>query len=257
MIRIWQSYACNNSVSYRLVARFADPAKAQAVGTELAGLFQELLAGRDSGLEAMAQLYGFPWEDEGWGSEADGPHVVTDGSTLMVHHGYCLGLGPGVPAYLVEQGAQADPESTEDIHVSVLFRPPADPRLNDELAALFALPVDAEGRLVENLAAPWAKQHTMGKVAWYRDAGVIALFFPIDARDFVHLRTWLGERGIEQPIVRIEAYDDQDLLRRLGAARCTACDGRLEYLDPRLHDIESPQLVCKPCGGLYDLTAFR
>jgi hypothetical protein len=205
----------------------------------------------------LAQLYGFAWEDEGWGSEEDGPHVVTDEATLMVHHDYCLGLGPGVPAYLAEQGAQTDPQSTQDIHVAVLFRPPADPRIDDELAALFTQPVDAEQRLVENFRAPWVKQHTMGKVAWYRDPNVVALFFPIDARDFVQLRAWFGERGIEQPVVRIEAYDDQQLLQRLHAARCTACDGPLEYLDPGLHDIESPQLVCKPCGGLYDLTAFR
>jgi hypothetical protein len=23
-----------------------------------------------------------------------------------------------------------------------------------------------------------------------------------------------------------------------------------------LHDIEAPQLVCRPCGGLYDLSTF-
>lgn len=254
-VRIWNSYSCNNSTSYRIVARFADAAKAKAIGAELTALLDGLEDRHNSGFQALARLYGFDWYDGGYGSEEDGPHVAVDGETLIVHHDYCLGIGPGVPAYLAEQGAQVDKENWADVHVAVLFKPTPDPRLEADLITLFAHPVDAEHRVVDGFKAPWVNEHTHGRIAWYRDANTVALFFPIDARDFVRLRTWFGERGIEHPIVRIEAYEDQELFRALAAARCTACEGALEYLDPRLHDIESPQLMCKPCGGLYDLDA--
>ncbi len=43
-----------------------------------------------------------------------------------------------------------------------------------------------------------------------------------------------------------------------GASRLVArfVDAAREEPLDSLHDIESPQLVCKPCGGLYDLEAF-
>ena len=37
---------------------------------------------------------------------------------------------------------------------------------------------------------------------------------------------------------------------------CRSCDGGLDYLDPRLHDIAAPQLVCRPCSGFYDVAAL-
>ncbi len=256
MIRIWNSYSCNNSSSYRLVARFADPAKATAIAAELAELLSGLDDGdRHSSLQAMARLYGSDWADGGWGSEEDGPHVVVDDALLVVHHDYCLGLGPGIPAYLTEQGATVEQEACADLHASLWFRPSSDPRVVEELDALIAQEIDAEGS-VETFRAPWVHQHTRGTLAWFRDPGSIGLWFPIDARDLVHLRAWLADRGIE-PILQLEHPEDRSLFTTLARARCTACDGPLEYLDPRLHDIEAPQLVCKPCGGLYDLAAFR
>lgn len=255
MIRIWNSYSCNNSSAHRLVARFADKAKATVIAAELAELLRGLGDGsRNSSLQAMARLYGSDWSDDGWGSEEDGPHVVVDDTLLVVHHDYCVGLGPGIPAYLTEQGAKVEQEVWHDLHASLLFRPPADPRIALELDALISQEVDAEGSL-ETFRAPWVNQHTRGKLAWFRDPGSVGVFFPIDARDIVHLRTWLADRGIE-PVLQLEHYEDQQLFTVLSRARCTACDGPLEYLDPRLHDIEAPQLVCKPCGGFYDLAAF-
>ena len=255
-IRVWTSYSCNNSSSYRLVARFADAARAKAIAAELAELLGGLEDGyRNSGLQAMARLYGFDWLDEGWGGDEDGPHVIVDDTLLVVLHDYCLGFGPGVPAYLIEQGAKIEQESWADIHASLLFRPSSDPRLSEELDALIAQQVDDAG-MIKGFRAPWVRRPTGGKLAWFRDPGCVGVVFPIDARDLVHLRAWLAERGIEA-VLQIEPADDLPLFLALSRARCTACEGPLEYLDPRLHDIEAPQLVCKPCGGLYELAAFR
>ncbi len=259
-IRIWQAFSCNNSGAYRLVARFDDAATATTVAAELRKLLADFGAedreDRQSGSQALARLYGFDWEDDGYGGPEDGPRVFVDESTLIVQQGYGLGLGPGVPAFLQEHGATAiDKETWDKVHVSVLFRISADPRLEDELLGMFTQPTEPE-HVVQKLEAPWAEVAAHGNVAFFRDAGTVGLFFPIDARDLVRLRAWLADRNIENPIVQLEAYPDQALFIALAAARCRACDGALEYLDPRLHDIETPQLVCRPCGGLYELSTF-
>ncbi len=258
MIRIWQSYACNNSSAYRLVARFADAATATATGAELRILLAELEDESNSGFQAMARVYGLGWGDGGYGGPEDGPHVIVDGNTLIVHHDYCLGIGPGVPAYLTEHGATVDKENWADVHVSVMFRAPigADPQLDDEVAALIAQLAGNVERVVEPFNAPWVHENTRGRIAFFRDAGTVGLFFPIDARDLAAFKAWLAAHAIEKSVFRIEAYADQDLFVALAAARCTACQGALEYLDPRLHDIEVAQLMCKPCGGLYELSTF-
>jgi len=253
MIRRWQQYSCNNSSAYRLVARFADATQAATAAAALTATFREEHSQRTN-LEALARTYGFAWEDDGWGSEQDGPHVVTDHATLIVFHDYCVGLGPGVPAFLAEHGGQVGKEDWAALHVSVLFAPSPDPRLDGELAAIFAQ--QTAQRSDAPLAAPWVTAAARGVIACYRDAGVVGMFLPSHARDLAGLRGWLGERGIERCVLQIETYEDRDLFVALAAARCTACGGGLEYLDPRLHDIETPQLVCRPCGGLYEVATF-
>jgi hypothetical protein len=256
MIKIWRSFSCNNSTSSRLIGRFTDPALAQATRGELATLFADLEDRNNSALQAMARIYGFDWADGGYGET--GPQVFVDEAVLIVHLDYGLGLGPGVPAYLGERGAQVEPESSADIQVSLLFRaaPGVDPRLDEELAVIATQLADRPNGVVDAFRAPWVREQAGGKLAYFRDAGTVGLFFPIAASDLVQLRAWLAAHAIENPVVRIEELADQALFDALAAARCAACDGALEYLDPRLHDIDSAQLVCRPCGGLYELSTF-
>ena len=260
MIRIWQQYSCNNSGSYRLVARFESAAAAYAAGDALRQLLAKHAAedveDRRSGFEGLARQYGFDWEDDGYGGPAEGPHVIVDNETLIVFHAYCTGLGPGFPAFLGERNATVGKESWDEIHVSVLFTTAPDPRLSEELDAFRARAAKAEDNIVERLDVPWTRTPVRGKLAMFRDAGTTGLFFPIDPRDLAYLRLWLAERGVDHPIVSIEADPDRELFLALSRARCTACGGAVEYLDPRLHDIETPQLVCRPCGGFYDLETF-
>lgn len=90
----------------------------------------------------------------------------------------------------------------------------------------------------------------------FRDAGTAGLFYNITPDDLPAVRSWLAERGITAAIQLCQP-EDFALFRALAKVRCSACGGLLQYLDPRIHDIEHPQLQCTPCGGLYELTAFE
>ena len=84
----------------------------------------------------------------------------------------------------------------------------------------------------------------------------MGLHFPIAPTDLPAFKGWLAEHGIEKASIRLCEYADVDKFGVIAKARCTACDGALEYLDPRLHDIDTEQLACRGCGGLYDLSTF-
>ncbi len=263
MIRIWQSYACNNSAAYRLISRFGDAETARTVATELTEFFdaQMKLGGRrpeDGALSTLSRTYGFDWEDGAMQRDRQGPSVFVEGAMLIVYHPSCLGLGPGIPAYLADRGAVADHASRADLRLSVLFRarPGVDPQLDEELATIFAqLPkLKEEGH--QWFVAPWSRYDAHGRFALFRDAGTVGMWFPVSPPAIAGVRTWLASHGIEKFVTQFEEPTDEQLFLALAAARCTACEGLLEYLDPRLHDIEKPQLVCQPCGGLYDVTVF-
>ncbi len=251
MIKVWHSYACNNSAAYRLIARFADPTSARDTATELHEYFvaQERVASprNTSGpLMTLARTYGFDWIDSGMGEQ--GPGVFAFGDALIVYQSYGLGLGPGVAAFVEDRGGVPESEASLDLPVSVLVR--AGDHAEEITTALAALDPDLTGKL------PWARFAGHGPVAWFRDAGSVGLSLSIRPADFLAFKQWLGDRGVEDPAILID-QDDRELFTAIAKARCTACGGPLEYLDPRLHDIEAPQLVCKPCGALYDLSAFR
>jgi hypothetical protein len=261
VIRIWPAFACNNSSSFRLIARFAEATTATETAAELAEYFDAQASRRsyryeDAALSVLARTYGFDWQDRGAGES--GPQVVAEGDVLIVYQAYGLGLGPGVPAYLADRGAtRVENESRSDVRISVLFRAAAgvDPRLDEELATVFAQPLDAD-RNATPLKGPWVRHGAYGRVAFFRDRGTVGMWIPIVPDDIARFKTWLAEHGIADAVIRIGEYDDEDLFLALARARCTACAGLLEYLDPRLHDIETPQLACAPCGGLYELSTF-
>lgn len=55
---------------------------------------------------------------------------------------------------------------------------------------------------------------------------------------------------------RLCEYGDEKKLAAIASARCTACSGALEYLDPRVHGIEAEQLACAACGGMFDVAGI-
>lgn len=273
MIKIWQSYSCNNSSSYRLVAKFTDPAAASAAARELEELFAvhavEIDARADyrdepsDATRAFGERYGFEWNDlMSWGSgglAGDTPQLYVEDRVLIVLHTYCGGgLGDGVVTFLETLGAPTKTDESSDVVVSLMFRAPAGTieHLDDELATMFSQRTE-DDVAVSPLRAPWhPDEKAYGDFTYFRDAGTVGLHFPLDARDLDNLKGWLRIRGIDKPVLRIEHPEDLLDFEAIRKARCASCNGTLEYLHPALHDIEAPQLVCRPCGGFYDVSTF-
>lgn len=240
---------------------------------ELTAFFDEHAAevdAREGGFEdtpsakqrELGDKYGFAWSGLlYWGTEAlagDQPDVILDDEVLIVLHTYCGGGLGETSTFLERRGATVVEEDSRDVQMSLLFRakPGDNAKLDAELAAIAEQIEDGEGE-VEPLEAPWADNEAYGTAAWFRDpAGTVGLSFPVDPRDIAAVRSWLADHQIDKPVVQIEVKGELQTFAAIAAARCRSCEGALEYLDPRLHDIETPQLVCKPCGGLYELSAF-
>jgi hypothetical protein len=272
-IRIWKSFSCNNSSSFRIVAKFADAATAAATAEELKAFLAAHAAEvdqRDDYSEEpsavqrdIGERYGFRWSASlYWGDSGlvgDEPDLFVEDNVLIVQHTYCGGGLGDLPVLLEKRGATfVDEKDSSTVDVSIVFRavPGANPTLDAELATMFEQ-LESDDAVVEPLLAPWTMGHeSYGSVAWFRDAGTVGLYVPLDPRDLPNVKAWLGERAIEKPILTIGDAGNFDAFWAIAKARCSACQAALEYLDPRLHDIETPQLVCKACGGLYDLQPF-
>jgi len=274
-IKIWQSYSCNNSSSYRLVARFADPNVARETATELAAFFSAHAKQMDvltedgdfpeenpAAAQDLAKQYGFSWNEVlSWGDEmleGDEPSIGTEDKTLVVYHTYCGGFGEAIPAYLKARGAaEVEPEDRHPPTASVLFEAPASAALDEDLASMFSQIADRPEREVEPLKTPWeTRWESYGRAAFFRDPKTVGMWFPIAPTDLPAFKAWLAEHGVQKASVRLCEYDDEKKFVAIAGAKCSACDGTLQYLDPRLHDIDSEQLACLGCGGMYDLTTF-
>jgi hypothetical protein len=274
-IRVWNSFSCNNSSSYRLVARFADAATANDTAAELRMFFVEHAKQMDALMEEgnfpdenpaaaqeLAKKYGFKWKDVlTWGDEmleGDEPSLAAEGEALVIYHTYCGGFGKELPAFLEAKGAtEVESEDRSAPSVSVLFKQErGNAELDEELEGMFSQ-VDEEVQDVEPFKTPWkTRWECYGRAAFFRDAKTVGLYFPIAPTDLPNFKEWLVERGVAKPSIRLCEYADEDKFRAISQARCTACEAALEYLDPRIDDIESEQLACRSCGGMYDLATF-
>lgn len=265
-IRIWNAYSPNNSASCRLVARFADPRVAREAAAEIATfLIDHIRVNRGRWIEdepalvAFAQRYRLDINHVlDWTSHFrvnDEPEIAVDDGVLVVYHHYCLGFEDLTPV-LQSKGATVEPEGyAERATISALFRTTT--TVEHDLLDVFAH-IDAQGTDDRPaLHVPWIAAPTrFNNAAYFRDPGAIGLWFPCDPHVLPAFEQWLVDRGVDKPSLRWCEYDDEKLFRAIAAARCTACHGAVEYLDPRIHDIESPQFVCRTCGGLYERDAL-
>jgi len=279
MIKIWQSYSCNNSSSYRLVARFVDAAAAKLAAGELDAFFAAHAAEIDERdgyrrepsevQRALAARYGFTWDKVlTWGDEGlvgDEPELVLHDRQLIVFHSYCGGFGDGIPSLLRALGGEVGTQDRGDLAISVLAVAPrgAHPELDAELATVveavddYEDDDDPEPPWLEPVPVPWpSERESYGHVAVFRDAGTVGLHVAIDPRELPAVEPYLRARGVARLSIQIDEPGQGRVFRAIRKARCRSCEGELEYLDPRLHDIETPQLVCRPCGGFYELAAF-
>lgn len=272
MIRVWQSYSCNNSSSFRLVARFVDAPAAQATADELRKFFDAHAEEMDVAIAAaeglpeeppvaarrLGERYGFTWTDiRAWGDTnqvGDEPSVVAEANVLVAYHPYCSGFGSDVPRYLAARGATSvEPEVFGPPSLTALFISRGDD-LAAELDELAELIVERD--VGDMLVLPWSGHEVWGTTAMFRDAETAGFVVPAVPHEIAALRHWLADRGIDDPVIRLCEDGDAAAFAAVADARCTACGGPLLYRDPRIHDIEKPQLMCRPCGGFYDVETF-
>lgn len=266
-IRIWNAFSPNNSSDFRLVARFADPRAARETAVELVRfLLDHTREVRRRWVDSppadeLAARYGFAWTSLlEWSTQigpGDEPEVAIEDEVLVVYHPYCLGFGD-LPVYLQAKGAIVEEEQTQPPTLSALFRSIRgdNPALDTAIAALIERIYERPDRK-QWFRAPWhARDRWNHRAAGFRDAGVVGLWFPVTPQDLPAFRRWLDAHGIEDPVLRWCEHADEALFVTIANARCGSCGGPLDYLDPRLHDIDTPQLVCRPCGGLYELATF-
>lgn len=277
-LRAWRSFSCNNSSSYRLVARFADAATAADVANELRTFFEEHAKEVDASeggywedsepseaAKGLSAKYDFEWKEPlGWGDEmleGDEPSVSTVGDALVVYHTYCGGFGSDIRTYFEKRGARrVEKETRSAPSVSLMFRRPESPsaELTEDLKALFA-PLQEEEQPIdaEPFKAPFVNRECYGQASGFDDGKTIGLHVPLAPEDYDALKSWLAKHGIEGYSMRVCEDGDAERFATIAAARCKACQAPLEYLDPSAHDIATPHLACTACGGMFELSAFE
>jgi NAD-dependent DNA ligase len=239
---VWRSFSCNNSSDFRLVARFADPKKADAAAKELTAFFATHAKEWDAycgandydipskplaAQEALAKKHGFTWPKSdilSWGDEGlvgDEPKVRVMGDVLAVYHTYCGGYGKGLPAYLTKLGAKVEKEAQDAPTLTVSFGLPGGKpgeKLAAGLAAFFA---QAE---TEEYLSDW-KSDAIGKIklpsgtaddaAWASDGTKVEMILPIELTQIDGLKSFLTKSGVTNLTMKLCEYGD---LKRIKAA---------------------------------------
>jgi hypothetical protein len=278
-IEIWRSFACNNSSSFRLVARFDDPKVAADVEKELTEFFAQHAREFDEGIDdpdfrfdrplpaavALGKKYGIKWKDALHFGDmqqiGDEPGLAVLENVLVVYHSYCGGFGKDVPTYVKKRGGKLDAEGARawamtTPEVTVVFKKPPG-RIDKTLAPFFEPPAPKKKERVP----PWSKRrYNAGdeyRRALFSDGKTVAFHWPLDPIDIAPLREWLTKNGVRSPIIELCEDASFDKIDKLKRASCDACGARpLEYLNAKLHNLESDQAACPKCGGMFDLAAL-
>lgn len=291
-VEIWQSFSCNNSSSYYLVARFesADQAKASAAeleaffaahGEQVDAMWEDDLDPVSTPTEAAKQLaaaHGFEWTGYlMWGDEGlsgDEPHVYVVGDSVLIYHDYCGGFGQAIPGYLTSVGARFDPEDRGSPIIAVILTIPEDPRGREAAAAISAYIGALRDRAA--LEEGWVFQDADTTPPWGPDAtedmefecGVpypgwndghtigFALEIP-RVREWESIPAYLDEHGISDYHLTIDEPGVVERFRAIAAATCRECGAApLRFIDATAYDTPDDQLACDSCGGMFEIAAF-
>ena len=117
-VRVWSSFASNNSGSYSLVGSFKDGAVAASVAAELARLCAEHDAWLDapgetpSPLDTFITAHGL-WklpEDQSWPEHGPAPSVAAVGHQVLVHVPYTVSMPPTLGQLIYARGGRVELE---------------------------------------------------------------------------------------------------------------------------------------------------
>lgn len=205
-VQVWNSFSCNNSSDYRLVARFADAGVAAKMGTKLREFFVRYGNEWDTYCEehdysipedaplpsaaALAKELGFSWNASdilSWGDEGlrdNEPDVAVIGTTLAVFHDYCGGFTDNIVQALARAGATVEPEARRPPDLSVRFLLP-DGEPGEQMATALATFLGQKATkeyMSDFSAAPWGDSRLMGSpedIFYYRDGQRFGFKMPL------------------------------------------------------------------------------
>lgn len=279
---VFRSFSCNNSGGYYLVARFADPTRAAAIAHDLGELVRARAAldpdhtGTPEVAEApiyavfdaMGVRDGFDWR----GILDIGPYstedlaIDVDGGRLIVEHSYCDGFGTDLGAYLEANGARVEAVSWGTPFVSIFFRTPEPPsgaldQIVEQLRAFFEHAEETKPKGWRSV--PWnvgqgEERHVSlsadDEHRFFHSGRSIAFYLPLDIHLMRDLVTRLESAGAERLSARVFEARDREIIDALATARCLSCaESDLELFDRDDHDLTQDQLVCRRCGGMFEL----
>jgi photosystem II stability/assembly factor-like uncharacterized protein len=282
-IRIWQSYASNNSSDARLVARFESAERAEEVARELEAFLvrhsKEVDADEDFDYDggvseaqrAMGEKHGFQWTSSlYWGDgglEGDEPSVGVADRTMVLYHTYCGGgLGDGLGEYLAARGGKIDDDDDGSPTVSVFFELPegeSGKKVHAALEKFFAQ--TQTGQTMDNWkgSPPWSTDHDLlyadpDEVLWFSDGETAAFHMPMDTGDVDGIKKYLAKHGITDYRMLLCDGELAQKLRMLSlATRCPECRAtELKYLAAESEGLEEDQFLCRSCGGMFTLAAI-
>jgi hypothetical protein len=279
VVRVWRSFACNNSSSYRIVARFSDDQTARDVATELQAFLAEAtpLAQRrhrqrpaplttaasfpvTERIDELASEHGFDWTRMLSVYDDDDLEIVAEGTSVIVYDSYCLGIDSSFLSYLEARGGAPEARTGEPT-ISVMFRlPNADSPLSSQLSTFFSQAIDTADTRSWPVRAPWSTAHPLFapslRFAFFCDGKTVGFHLPIDPSEILPLKEYLSQARVTNPRIRVCEHGDLEKFRTIAKARCSHCASALEYLDMYEHGIGSDQLACPQCGGMFELTTF-
>ena len=289
-LRVWQSFSCNNSSSYYMVARFETAKAATESAGELSAFFdahgeQSDAMWRDGGdpistptkaATELASKHGFEWTGYlAWGDEgmADWtPTVSTLDKTLILYHRYCGGFGESIPKYFAALGASYDEQDRGNMLLAVRF---AIPGSSEGQAAAAAVATYIEGlNACAVLEEGWAFQYSDettppwdGEVTrdmefkcgtpypGWNDGEMIGFIVEVtEFGEWESIPLWLEKNGIADFHLSIDEPEIVERFRAIAAATCRECGAApLRFIDATVHQTPDDQLACEGCGGMFDV----
>jgi len=294
-VQIWNSFSCNNSSDYRLVAWFEDPAVATRVGRELREFFvaygeefDRVCEENDYTIpetpmptaEALAAKYGFEWNAGdilAWGDEGltgNAPDVEVVGATLAIYHDYCGGFTDNIRRALAAAGAEVEEELRCPPDLSVRFvLPPAEAgeKMATELAT-FLNQSSVKEYLHDFDAPPWGSARLTGDasaVRWYRDGSRFGFKMPFPPAGLDDLKVYLARSEVTELDMRLcdpqelAWFDMRETIAELDARiaageRITELDlgsRRLRIIPPRVFELTGLRKLVLDDNPLRELVA--
>ncbi len=275
----WQSYSCNNSSDYRLVAEFDSPARAAAMADELRAFFKKHAKQYDKQADtadfdwpgeptpaalALGTKYGHAWDEFLiWGDdqlEGDEPHVVALGKTLVLYHTYSSGgFGPDVPTVLKKAGATLPEKSHADgppILRGELALPagPKGAKLADELASFFAQG-DAGSSPHEWTDLPGLTIELGGdedQYAFWCDGSRAAFTWPLPPQDIKSVTAHLTKRGATDLSLRVATKADVKQIAKRARELDKAREAGLAKAEKEAAKLDKARAKARPTPPSFD-----